>query len=132
MSHQPAIPDDQQQTGLLAKAIKAWSKAQVLYTAPAWNGQPPARALAEEIAQSHPEYEPHLVSHLLDENQLVVGYSLMTLALMGSKALRDLPSAVLDRRSGVTLISGSMKQAMDLGGFARQLQKQFREAAESH
>lgn len=122
---QTPIPADNSSKGceLLEHAIAKWRKAQVLYQAPSWKGQPEARAIAEQIAAAHPECEPALASLLLDENPLVVAYALLTLELMRSPVLQNLPSEVLQRRSNVTLVTGSIKTAMDLGGLARQVQK---------
>jgi len=101
----------------------AWRKAQVLYETPSWKGQPEARAIAEQIAGSHPECEPALASLIQDSSQLVAAYALLTLELMKSPVLQNIPPDVLQRRSKVTLVCGSVKTTMDLGGLARQIQK---------
>jgi len=108
---------------LLDRAIGAWQKAQVLHEAPSWKGQPKARAIVEELAASHPECEPALTSLLFDSRQLVVAYALLTLELMQSPSLQNLPTELLQRRSNITLVCGSIKTAMDLGGLARRVQK---------
>jgi hypothetical protein len=112
-----------QECELLDRAIGAWQKAQVLHDAPSWKGQPEARAIAEQLAASHPECESALASLLFDSRQLVVGYALLTLELMKSPSLQKLPSELLQRRSNITLVCGSIKTAMDIGGLARQVQK---------
>ncbi len=111
---------------LLEHAAGLWRKANVLYETASWEGQPEARAIAEQIAASHPECEPLLVSLLLDSSQLVAAYALLTLELMRSPSLQDLPPALLERRSNVTLIYSGIKTSMDLGAFARQIQKRAR------
>ena len=108
---------------LVDRTIAVWRKAQVLHEGPSWNGVPEARAIAEQIAAAHPECEPALASLLLDSCQLVAAYALLTLELMRSPLLKNLPSEVLQRRSNVTSVTGSFKTTMDLGGFARQVQK---------
>ena len=60
---------------------------------------------------------------LLQPNQLVTAYALLTLELMNSGKLGELPAALLADRSNVTLVLGSVKNGMDLGGLARQIQK---------
>lgn len=112
---------------LLNRAIVVWRKAQVLYETPSWKGQPEARAIAEQIAGSHPECEPALASLILDGSQLVAAYALLTLELMRSPVLQNIPLEVLQQRSNVTLVCGSVKTSMDLGGWARQIQKRARE-----
>jgi hypothetical protein len=121
----PELPADNpsQECEILARAIALWRKAQVLYQAPSWNGQPEPRAIAEQIANSHPECEPALGRLILDSNQLVAAYALLTLELMKSPILQNLPSEVFQRRSSVTVVCGSIKTAMDLGAWARQVQK---------
>jgi hypothetical protein len=115
---------------LLDRAVALWRKAQVLHEVPSWKGQPEARALAERIAASHAASESALAALLLDSNQLVVAYALLTLELMRSPVLRDLPSELLQRRSNITIVSGSVKTGMDLGGLARQIQKRARARAD--
>jgi hypothetical protein len=111
---------------LVDYAAGLWRKAQVLYETASWEGQPEARAIAEQIAASHPECEPLLVSLLLDSSQLIAAYALLTLELMGSPSLQNLPPVLLERRSNVTLIYSGIKTSMDLGGLARQVQKRAR------
>jgi len=108
---------------IIAKAVQIWKKAQVVYQEPSWDGQPPARAIAEEIARSYPECEQKLVDLLVDNHQLVVAYALLTLEIMRSATLQNLPPELLERRSNIKLMTGSIANAMDLGGLARQIQK---------
>jgi len=128
---QPPTPVDRssQECHLLDRAVALWRKAQVLYETSSWEGQPEARAIAEEIADSHPECELLLATLLLDSNQLVAAYALLTLELMRSSILQDLPSAVLERRSIVTLAYSGIKTSMELGALARQGQKRARKRA---
>jgi hypothetical protein len=116
----PASADAQ---AYLEKVFAIWRKAQVVHQAPSWDGKPEARALAEEIAATHPEHEAALAAALADESALVVAYALISLELMNSRCLQKLPDALLQRRSNITLIAGSFKSSMDLGGLARQIQK---------
>ena len=113
---------------LLNRAIAVWRKAQVVHESPAWEGQPEARAIVEALAQ-HPEVEHAVYELLADPSQLVVAYSLLTLELMGSGKLADLPEHLLANRSNITLVLGSFKSGMDLGGLARQLQKRAKARA---
>jgi hypothetical protein len=128
---QASAPADNASQGceLLDRAIVIWRKAQVLHQAPSWKGEPEARAVAEQIAADRPECEPVLASLLLDKSQLVAAYALLTLELMRSSVLQSLPSEVLQRRANVTLITGSVKTTIDLGGLARQVQKRAKEWA---
>jgi hypothetical protein len=113
---------------LLAKAVPVWRKAQIVHQAPSWEGRPEARAIAEELAD-HPEYEPFLFGLLADPSQLVVAYSLMTLELMGSIRLKELPPDLLTNRSKITLMVGSFRIGKELGGLAREVQKRAMAAA---
>jgi hypothetical protein len=113
---------------LLAKAVPVWRKAQIVHQAPSWEGRPEARATAEELAD-HPEYEPFLFGLLADPSQLVVAYSLMTLELMGSIRLKELPPDLLTNRSKITLMVGSFRIGKELGGLAREVQKRAMAAA---
>ena len=61
---------------------------------------------------------------------MVAAYALKALELMSSPALAELPDELLERRQQVTLICGSFKNAMDLGGLARQIRKRMRGAIE--
>jgi hypothetical protein len=108
---------------LIDRATKVWQNAQLVYQSPSWDGKPEARAVAEEIGSTCPQCEPALVSLLCHESQLVVAYALLTLEMMGSAALLELPAEVLHRRSNITVSSGSFRIAMDVGGLARQIQK---------
>jgi hypothetical protein len=123
--HQTLTPEE-----IIKRAAAVWRKAQVLYETPPRNGQPEARAMADAIAADHPECEQRLLGLLDDPSQLVVGYALLTLEMLGSPALRNLPSDLLARRSQITLQNGSVRTSMDLGGLARQIQKRERERAE--
>ena len=105
--------------------IRGGAKARVVYESPSWEGQPPARALVEQIVQIA-ECHDRLLGLLSSPNQLVVAYALQTLALMGSPALADLPDELLERRQQVTFLCGSFKNSMDLGGLARQIRKRAR------
>lgn len=111
-----------QDGALLDGAVRIWRKAQIVHQSPSWENRPEARAIAEEIAR-HPEYESALFDLLTDSNQLVVAYSLMTLELMSSSRLRELPAELLTNRANITIIMGSFANKMDLGGLARQIQK---------
>ncbi len=108
---------------ILERAFPLWRKAQVVHEGLAWEGKPEARAIAEEIAASHPECEAALVAALDNENSLVVAYALLCLELMHSIALQSLPEQLLQCRSNITLVMGSFHNGMDLGGLARQIQK---------
>ena len=115
---------------LLDKAVRVWRKAQIVHMAPSWDGRPEARAIIEELA-CHAESESSLFGLLKDPSQLVVAYSLMTLELMGSNRLKELPPALLANRSKITLMAGSFRMDMDLGGLARDVQKRAMAAAAS-
>jgi hypothetical protein len=112
---------------IISRAVQIWKKAQVVHQEPSWDGRPESRAIAEEIARSHPECEQKLVELLVDNHQLVVAYALFTLEIMRSAALQNLPPELLERRSNIKLMTGSIANAMDLGGLARQIQKRARE-----
>jgi hypothetical protein len=106
---------------LLDKAVRVWRKAQVLYMKRSWEGQPEAKALVEELAQ-HPELESSLFDLLEDSDQLIAAYSLLTLELMGSTKLKQLPSTLLTNRSKVTILHGSFSMSSNLGSLAREVQ----------
>lgn len=122
MTERDTPPTDPTDATPLGDAVRVWRKAQIVYEAPSWEGEPKARAVAEEIAR-HPEYEPLLVGLLADPSQLVVAYTLLTLEMMGSDKLRDLPPGLLANRSRVTTMVGSFRMSTDLGGLARKVQK---------
>src|SRR5262249_36619410 len=113
-------------SALLAEVAKVWAKAQVVYESPSWKGNPTARALVEQIAQVS-ECHDGLLTLLSSPSQLVVAYALLTLELMKSSALADLPDELLERLQQVTSVCGSFKNSIDLGGLARQIRKRARE-----
>jgi hypothetical protein len=86
-------------------------------------------AIAEELAASHSECGPALASLLLDASQLVAAYALQTLELMESPLLRDIPPEVLQRRSRVTITTGSIHMTTELGWLARRAQRRARARA---
>jgi hypothetical protein len=112
---------------IISRAVEVWRKAQVVYDCPPRLGYPEALAVAEEIAKSHPECESLLIDLLLDNHQLVVAYSLLTLKMMKSAALQNLPADLLQRRSNIKIISGSFANGTDLGGLTREIQKRARQ-----
>jgi hypothetical protein len=123
----PAKPvESNQQTIILERALSVWRKAQVLHEGPSWKGHPEARAIAEEIAAAHPECEESLASLLADKCQFVAGYALLTLELMRSRIIEDLPDEILQRRSNVSVVYEGIRSATDLGGLARQIRKRAR------
>jgi hypothetical protein len=111
---------------MLDKASRVWAKAQIVDESPSWEGQPPARALVEQLAQI-PECHDGLLALLGSPSPLVVAYALQTLELMGSPALAELPDDLLERRQQVTFLCGTFKNSMDLGGLARQIRKRARQ-----
>lgn len=113
---------------LIDKAVKVWRKAQIVYVGPTRRGQSEARALVEELSR-HPEYEASLFDLLAAPSQLIVAYSLMTLELMRSGRLKELPPELLTNRSNITISYGSVHIGEDLGSLAREVQKRAREAA---
>jgi hypothetical protein len=110
---------------LLADAARIWAKAQVVHEGPSWQGQPPARALVEQIA-ARPDCHDGLLALLGSPSQLVVAHALQALELLGSKALAALPDELCGRREQVTFQCGSFRTGMDLGGYARQIRKRAR------
>ena len=123
------INDPGRRPELLDHAIDIWRKAQILHDRRSCQGEPKSTAIAEEIAESHPELEAPLASLLLDPSQLVAAHALWTLELMRSPLLENLPPEVLQNRSRVTLITGSLKTSTDLGSLARQAQRRARARA---
>lgn len=112
---------------LLDCAVAIWRKAQIVYETGSWRGKPETVAVAEELAASHAECGPALASLLLDASQLVAAYALLTLELMESPLLQHIPPEVLQRRSRVTLSTGSIHVTTDLGWLAREAQRRARE-----
>ena len=100
-------------------ALIAWRSAQVVTDR--YGSE--ARQFLDQIAAEPEIYEERLVAVLEDSSQLVVAYSLLALDQMKSHALRSLPEPLLKRREQITMVIGSFKQSMDLGGLARQLAK---------
>jgi hypothetical protein len=118
-----------QESDLVQRAITLWRKAQVLYQGCSWEGQPEALAIAEQIAAGNPECEPLLSALLSDRNQLVVAYALLTLELMRSPVLLELPAELLERRSSVMLAFTGVMTTTNLGALARQIQKRAKQRA---
>jgi hypothetical protein len=108
---------------LIDRAIRAWRTSQVVFESASWQGKPEARAIAEEIAEKHPELEPQLIGLSADSNQLVAAYALLALDLMNSRWLHSLPTELLSRTSKITLSAGSFRSSATLSEFARQLHK---------
>src|SRR5262245_28815537 len=112
-------------TALVEEAAQVWARAQVVYDAPSWEGEPPARAFVEQVA-TVPDCHDGLVAMLSSPNQLVVAHALQALELMRSPVLAELPDELRDRRQKVTFQCGSFRNSMDLGGYARQVRKRAR------
>jgi hypothetical protein len=129
MQGRTPVDGPSQRPELLERAVAIWRKAQVLFENCSWEGEPKAVAIAEQIAESHPEYEADLAALLLDPSQLVAAYALRTLERMRSPLLENIPSEVLQRRSRVTSSSGSIQDTKELGWLARRAQRRARERA---
>src|SRR5262245_28082247 len=114
-------------SALLQRAVGLWRKAQVVYEGPTRLGWPEPLQAVQDIAANHPECHDELVKLLDADSQLVVAYALLTLQQMGSRFLESLPQSLLERRDNVTFSTGSFRTSMDLGGLARQVQKQARQ-----
>jgi hypothetical protein len=115
---------DAEQGTILDRAIQSWGKAQVLYTGPTLTGLPEPLELAQKIAADYPQFHDGLVALLSSSDQLVAAYALLTLRMMGSPVLANLPAELLSRKGQVTVVMGCFLNAMDLGGLARQYQKE--------
>jgi hypothetical protein len=113
-------------SALIQRATDIWKKAQLVYQGPGRYGDPVPLQIAVEIAEKHPDCQDALIGLLDSECQLVAAYALLTLEMMGSDVLTDLPAGLLDRRQQITLHMGSVRNSMDLGGLARQVQKRAR------
>src|SRR5262245_57240664 len=100
----------------LERAVGLWRKAQVVHEGPTRLGFPEPLEAVLEIARGHPECHDGLVRLLAENNQLVVAYALLTLQMMGSHVLEELPEEVLGRREKITIDIGSFRNSMDLGG----------------
>jgi hypothetical protein len=107
----------------LERAVAQWRKARVVHEGPTRLGFPEPLGAMLEIARGHPECHDGLVRLLSDDSQLVVAYALLTLQMMGSHVLENLPEELLGRREKATIDIGSFRSSMDLGGLARQVQK---------
>jgi hypothetical protein len=110
----------------LAKAINVWKRAQILFLGPAWNCQPEARYVAE-LLRDRVDLEMKLIELLKHESQLVSAYSLVVLDLMDSQELGQLPEGLLGRKEKITTHMGSFSDKMELGAYARQIQKRWRD-----
>jgi 2'-5' RNA ligase len=86
----------------------------------------PHHPLPRHPPAQRPECHDGLLPLLSSPSQLVVAYVLQTLEMMGSPALAELSDEVLNRRQQGTIVSGSFKNSMDLGGLARQIRKRAR------
>jgi hypothetical protein len=113
-------------SAVLDHAARVWAKAQLVWEEPSWEGHPEARAVAEEVAAGSLEWQEALVGLLSSPNQLVVAYALLTLEMMGSLALAELPEELMSRRGSVTFQFGSFRNAMSIGDYAGQLRKRAR------
>ena len=113
--------------GKLERAVGLWRKAQVVHDGPTRPGFPESLEAVFEIARDHQNCHDDLVRLLASDSQLVVAYALLTLQMMGSRVLEDLPEDLLRRREKVTIDSGSFRTSMDLGGLPRQIRKRARQ-----
>lgn len=114
-------------------AVGLWRKAQVVHEGPTRLGFPEPLEAMLKIARDHPECHDGLVQLLSSENQFVDAYALLTLQMMESSVLENLPEDPLGRREKTTTDIGSFRNSTDLGGLAWQIQKrarQRRQAAE--
>ncbi len=105
----------------IAKALEEWGKAQI-FKETEWKGASDSAYLVD-VLKNRPEVEDELVTLLTHPNQLVVAYSLLTLSLMRSSKLGNLPSELLDRKEKISRHSGSFREKMELGAYAKQVQK---------
>jgi len=117
--------DPNSEEDVLALAVDAWSKAQIVACRSAWKGHPLGAHFSEVLSQ-RPDLEDRLIVLLKSEHQLVVAYALLTLELMKSPALGCLPEELLTRKEKVTIVTGSFADKMELGAFARHIQKKWR------
>ena len=111
---------------ILKRAIEEWCNAQVLFNCPTWRGQPVARHLVEQL-RHHPEIDEELIMLLSHKCQLVVAYSLVTLDMMDSPAVGNLPVELLARTEKITEVTGSFREKMELGAFARRTERFWRQ-----
>jgi len=114
---------DQDAGTILDRAVHSWEKAQVFHQGPTMGGVPKELELAQRIAAEYPQFHNNLTGLLASENRLVVAYALLTLRLIGSPVLANLPEDLLSRR-GKIIIGGCVVTSMDLAGLARQYQKE--------
>src|SRR5262245_12052926 len=98
----------------LERAVGLWRKVQVVHEGPTRQGFPEPLEAMLEIARGHLECHDGLVRLLVENDQLVVAYALLTLQMMGSHVLEELPEGLLGREK-ITIDIGSFRSSMDLG-----------------
>jgi hypothetical protein len=111
---------------LLSQAVEVWKNDRFVNVSPTWKQHPKGHYLAEVLA-AKPECEARLRELLSHENKLVVSYSLVALEIMGSGSLGQLPDDLLDSKQLITRLKGSFAIEFELGEFAKEIQKQWRE-----
>ena len=118
---------DDEQSRLVAEAAVVWSQAERVYLAPP-KGDSDAWNAVERLAgkKACKQVESLLIDLLSHPNQLVVAYALFTLELMKSAACGSLPAQLLERKEKISVLMGCFLNKMELGAFARQVQKRNR------
>lgn len=117
MGSSPEGPDE------LEEIVRTWSKAQVMYDVPSFEGVPRARYLAESTAASRPDLKEALLDLSTHENQLVAAYAILTLRLMDPESLALVPESVGSRKDRVTLQQGSFRLTTNLGDWLRRMRR---------
>jgi hypothetical protein len=110
-------------TDLLDAAVQIWRKAQIVCN-PSRAGSP-SEAMVGTIANQVGKYRERLVQCLSHESQLVAAYALV-FEKTNDPVLSELSTEVLNRHDKITIVRGSFSEKMELGAFARMLQKEAR------
>src|SRR5262245_12714072 len=114
---------------LLDAAVQIWRKAQVVHNP--GRAESSSEAMVRTIADEIDKYRERLVKCLSHESQLVAAYALLVLRKANDPALNQLPTELLTRHEKITVCSGSFRDKMELGAFARMLRKEARRREET-
>jgi hypothetical protein len=108
-------------------ASEAWQRAQILETAPSWEGFPEHSAWVDRFAEScDSTIDWHLWHLAADSRTLVSAYAIQALLRRESPLLLELPEELTSRDGHLTLQVGSFREKMLYRDFVKSVVKRFK------
>jgi hypothetical protein len=117
------VEQDSNDVELFDAAVQTWKNAQVVREV-SGKIKAPSVEMIKEVAAEIGKYRERLVRCLHDDDQLLVAYALLVFKRAHDPILKELPAELLNRHNKITVRTGSFSQKMELGAFARMLNKE--------